>query len=443
MTGCANRFSLGRRRLLVGSLAVGTSALAFPFVSRARAADAVKIGLLHPTSGFYANAGKLCRAGAGLAIADVNAAGGLAGLDGARVEAVNADVESVPESAVAPVGSLDDAGVLGIVGAYASGIALAASEEAGRRAIPFSVDVGVSDRLVRRELSNVFRLGPGYSQAALSLADRVHDLGEDGRRVMIVHVDAPYGRGVALRMSDIFEQVGISVEEVLPTSAGIDDFRAIVHRVEAIDPDVLVPAVYFEDYANLVRAVKGSAKAPRLIASLFGGAASSPVFVKENADIAEGIADSCHWYDPASPLQEARMRAAAALDLPYGHEFFMAYNATRFLIDAIDRAGVRNRAAVVEALAASTFADHGMPYGPTRFENGQNLGAAPAFTQVQASGIRLVAPKGFAEAELKLSALPPPPPPEGEPIAQGASDPAAGTASSEAVGQDQPATQAQ
>ena len=94
-------------------------------------------------------------------------------------------------------------------------------------------------------------------------------------------------------------------------------------------------------------------------------------------------------------------------------------------------------------LAASTFADHGMPYGPTRFENGQNLGAAPAFTQVQASGIRLVAPKGFAEAELKLSALPPPPPPEGEPIAQGASDPAAGTASSEAVGQDQPATQAQ
>ena len=117
MTGCANRFSLGRRRLLVGSLAVGTSALAFPFVSRARAADAVKIGLLHPTSGFYANAGKLCRAGAELAIADVNAAGGLAGLDGARVEAVNADVESVPESAVAPVGSLDDAGVLGIVGA--------------------------------------------------------------------------------------------------------------------------------------------------------------------------------------------------------------------------------------------------------------------------------------------------------------------------------------
>ena len=412
MKADTNRLIPTRRRVLTGAATlIGATALSSPFVLRARAADTVKIGLIHPTSGFYANAGKQCRAGAELAIADVNANGGLKGLDGAMVEAVTADVESVPESARAPVGSLDDAGVLGIVGAYASGIALVASEAAVERLIPFCVDVGVSDRIVRRGLTNVFRLGPGYTQASLALADKIVDLNDDGRRVMIVHVDAPYGRGVALRLGDVFDQVGIEVAELVPTAVGIEDFRAIVRRVEAVDPDVLVPAVFFEDYANLVRAVKGSTKAPRLIASLFGGAASSPLFLNEHADIAEGIADACHWYDPGSPQQAARIRAAKALDLPYGHEVFMAYNATRLLIDAIDKAGSRNREAVTAALAVSRFADHGMPYDATQFEEGQNLGAVPAITQVQKGEIRLVAPASFAEAELALTKTPPPPPP--------------------------------
>ncbi|MFN0263074.1 ABC transporter substrate-binding protein [Tepidamorphus sp. 3E244] len=430
-----NRHLLSRRTILAGASSLaGATALQAPFVSRARAADPVKIGLLHPTSGFYANAGKQCRAGAELAIADVNAAGGIASLDGALVEAVNADVESVPESAMEPVGDLDDAGVLGIVGAYASGLALAASEAAAERNLAFCVDVGVSDQLVRRGLSNVFRLGPGYTQASLSLADRIVDLGNEGKRVMIVHADAPYGRGVALRMKDVFEQVGIEVIEQVPTTVGIEDFRPIVRRIEAADPDVLVPAVFFEDYANLVRAVKGGKTAPRLIASLFGGAASSPVFLAENGDIAEGIADSCHWYDPGSPLQQKRIEAVRALDLPYGHEVFMAYNATRLLIDAIDNAGSHSREAVIAALSLSRFAEHGMPYGPTQFQDGQNMGAAPAFTQVQDGEIKLVGPKQFAEADLELQRPGDPPPPiaaDGEPVDGSPSD--TGAAAAEAA----------
>lgn len=412
MKSDANRTTANRRNLLKGAgLLAGAAVLQAPFVLRGRAAEPVRIGLLHPTSGFYANAGKQCRAGARMAIADVNAAGGLKGLDGAMVEAVDADVESVPESAMEPVGSLEEAGVLGIVGAYASGLALAASEAAAERRLAFCVDVGVSDQLVRRGLPNVFRLGPGYTQASLALADNISDLGDNGRRVAIVHVDAPYGRGVALRMKDVFEQVGIEVVDQVPTTVGIDDFRAIVSRVEAASPDVLVPAVFFEDYANLVRAVKGGRKAPRLIASLFGGAASSPVFLKENPDIAEGVADACHWYDPGSEAQKARIAAAAQKDVPYGHEVFMTYNATRLLIDAIDKAGSREREAVTAALALSTFAEHGMPYGPTRFEDGQNTGANPALTQVQEGEIRLAAPRSFAQTELVLASSAPPPPP--------------------------------
>ena len=47
----------------------------------------------------------------------------------------------------------------------------------------------------------------------------------------------------------------------------------------------------------------------------------------------------------------------------------------------------------------STFSDHFMPYGPTKFVNGQNEGAVPANTQVIGNDIKVVLPAKFAEAK--------------------------------------------
>ena len=40
---------------------------------------------------------------------------------------------------------------------------------------------------------------------------------------------------------------------------------------------------------------------------------------------------------------------------------------------AIERAKSSDRAAITNALETSTFSDHFLPYGPTRFVNGQNI----------------------------------------------------------------------
>jgi branched-chain amino acid transport system substrate-binding protein len=39
-----------------------------------------------------------------------------------------------------------------------------------------------------------------------------------------------------------------------------------------------------------------------------------------------------------------------------------------------------------------------MPYGETRFVNGQNQGAAPVNTQVQGDDIKVIFPDAFADA---------------------------------------------
>ena len=67
-----------RRRdfLATGAVALAVGVTGFPAILRAQAAS-VKIGLIHPVSGFIAFSGSQCRAGAEMAIADINAAGGI------------------------------------------------------------------------------------------------------------------------------------------------------------------------------------------------------------------------------------------------------------------------------------------------------------------------------------------------------------------------------
>jgi branched-chain amino acid transport system substrate-binding protein len=40
-----------------------------------------------------------------------------------------------------------------------------------------------------------------------------------------------------------------------------------------------------------------------------------------------------------------------------------------------------------------------MPYGPTKFVNGQNTGAQPLMTQVQKNDIKVIIPRDYREAE--------------------------------------------
>ena len=62
-------------------------------------------------------------------------------------------------------------------------------------------------------------------------------------------------------------------------------------------------------------------------------------------------------------------------------------------------AASRDRVKIIEAMAASTFADHIMPYGPTKFVDGQNMGAQAVNTQVQNGDIKVIFPNEFADAK--------------------------------------------
>ena len=390
------------RRQFIEHSTVAVSALAFPLIGGAQP-KTVKIGVLHPVTGALAYSGQQCREGALMAIEDINKSGGIKSLGGAPIEALLADAQSTPQAGAAEIEKLNEAGVSAVVGAFASAICLATTQAAAKYNLPHVVDVGVADQIVERGLKNTFRFGPGYKKCAEIAVANLHVLntaaGKPARSVMIIHEESLFGTGTANLLSRELPGYGYDVKEVIKHANPTRDFNNIVLRMKQINPDIVIPANYYNEYALLVRTMQQQKVTPKAIYSVLGGAASSYKFVKEFPDAANGIIDCNHWFNPKDKRSLELKKRVEAKGLFFSYELFMTYTSMRLLADAIDRAKSTDRAAIIDALSKSTFSDHIMPYGPTQFVNGQNMGAQPLMTQVVKGDIKVISPRDYREVE--------------------------------------------
>ena len=180
------------RRTFMGQSAAAASALAFPLVGGAQPKP-IKVGVLHPVTGALAYSGQQCRMGALMAIEDINKAGGIKSLGGAKIEAMLGDAQSSPQAGTAEIEKMNEAGVSAVVGAFASAICLATTQAAAKYNLPHVVDVGVADQIVERGLKNTFRFGPGYKKCAEVAVASLHALNTaaDGGVATLAETPAP------------------------------------------------------------------------------------------------------------------------------------------------------------------------------------------------------------------------------------------------------------
>jgi branched-chain amino acid transport system substrate-binding protein len=395
-----SRFSMSRRRFLT-STALGVATLSAPAVLRAQGAP-VKVGILQPVSGALSYSGQQGRLGARLAIEEINASG-IKALGGAKIEPLMGDAQSTPDGGNAEVEKMNAAGVAAIVGGYASSICLAASQTAARYDLPYVVDVGVTDAIVTRGLKNTFRFGPGFGVIAKTAIDNLIIMndaaGKPTKTVMIVHEDSAFGSGLAKLLNTQLPEKGFQVLETISHPTPTRDFNNVVTKIRAADPDLVIPADYYNEYVLLARTMQQQKVRPKGIYSILGGAASSYKFVKEFPEAAQYIMDCNHWFDPKNPKALALKKKVEDKGEFFTYEVYMNYSAVLLLADAIEKAGSADRAKIIAALEASNFAGHVMPYGPTKFVNGQNQGAAPVNTQVLGNDIQVIFPASFASAK--------------------------------------------
>ena len=135
--------------------------------------------------------------------------------------------------------------------------------------------------------------------------------------------------------------------ETIPHPTPTRDFNNVVLKIKAQNPDLVIPANYYNEYVLLARTMQQQRVRPKGIYSVLGGAASSYKFVKEFPEAAQYIMDCNHWFDPKNPKALALKKKVEDKGEFYTYEVYMNYSCVLLLADALERAASADRAKII------------------------------------------------------------------------------------------------
>lgn len=216
--------------------------------------EPLRFGGLLPATGALSYAYPPMIAGARLAVAEVNAAGGVFGVD---VEWVDGDSGTDPEVAratlAAHLAAEDDDQVHVIIGAAASGVtaAIMADAVAAKRILfsPSNTEATLSDA---DHDGYYFRTAPSDDLQGTALADII--LRDGVARVAIVARDDAYGRGLQANARDALLRFGVPAGDVRLLTYGVPEeeggpvpgLASLVEDIVAAAPDGVLVIGYSE-----------------------------------------------------------------------------------------------------------------------------------------------------------------------------------------------------
>src|SRR5438105_7024863 len=410
-------------RHILGLLCAASISVALAGVALAQD-KTVKIGAIYPLSGNAASAGVHGKAAIETAIEIINNAhpelgnlplaknAGLAGLGGAKVEAIFADNQGSP--AVGQNQALrliTEEKVVALNGAYQSGITLTTSAISEKYGIPFLNGESVAANLTERGFKWFFRVTPVASDFAKIYFEFLRDMKATGAKtdsVAMVHDNTEYGTSVASVITSVFKENGQNAPIDIAYAANATDVQSQVLQLKEKKPDVVIMITYTSDailFAKTMQAL--DYKPPMLLADDAGY--SDPSFIKAVGKLSQGAFNRSSWSvgPPGSPTaiiaELYKKKSGDEMDDTAGREmqgFFV-------LVDAIDRAGSTEPAKIQAALRATDLKPEQlmMGYKGVKFDDkGQNILASGVIIQLQ-DGENYVAvwPKAGAE---KPPALP-------------------------------------
>ncbi|MBZ4658388.1 MAG: Extracellular ligand-binding receptor [Desulfacinum sp.] len=372
----------------------------------------VKVGNIIPLSGPSASVGLQGKQAREMAVEEINAAGGIQSLGGAKLVMLYADSESKPEKGVAEAERLINTEKVHVLtGCWNSAVTYPVTAVAERYGIPFIVPVSVADKITEQGFKNVFRIAAKDSwwtrdQFAF-LKDLQEEFGTKVSKLAFVYENGDWGKGFAEQWKKLAAEQGYEVvlDEPYPSTA--TDLSPVVQKIRRARPDVLMLVSNAADailLTNTLAEYKVNLKA--VIAS--GGGHADPSFLKAAGENARYLFDIVEWEtDINKPgAQEANAKYKAKYGQNLTGEAVDAYLAMYVLADALERAGSLDPAKIREALAATNYrSGPGMivGYDAVEFdETGQNKHASLVMVQINDLGHGLeritVWPKGARRA---------------------------------------------
>jgi len=211
-----------------------------------------------------------------------------------------------------------------------------------------------------------------------------------------VHEAGEFGTGTAKLLQGKPPSIGIEVKELIPNENPTRNFDNIALRIRSLAPDIVMMSNYQNEYVLLARTLFQQKVNLAGMFSVLGGGFNYK-FAKEQPDVSQYMIDVNHWYNPKSEKALALKKRVEAAGKEFTFEVYLAYTVVDLLADSLEHAGSADKEKLTAALNASTFKAELMPYGPTKFVNGQNEGGRAGVMQAIKGDIKVIAPEQFAE----------------------------------------------
>src|ERR1700686_1900878 len=270
----------------------------------------VKIGAIFPLSGNAASTGVHTKAALEVAMDIINNAhpelgnfplaknAGLAGLGGAKVEAIFADNQGSPATGQnQALRLITEEKVVALTGAYQSGITLTASAIAEKYGIPFLNGESVAANLAERGFKWFFRTTPVASDFAKIYFDFLGDMKAAGAKtdtVAMVHDNTEYGTSVATVITNVFKADGQNAPIDIAYAPNATDVQAQVLQLKEKKPDVLIMITYTSDAILFAKTMQALDYKPPMIIGDDAGY-SDPSFIKSAGKLSQGLFNRSSW----------------------------------------------------------------------------------------------------------------------------------------------------
>lgn len=329
--------------------------------------EPIKIGGLAPLSGQLSIYGISTDNGVKLAVAEINANGGVLGR---QIDYIVYDEKGDATEAVNAYNKLvQNDGIIALIGDVTSTPTLAVAQKAVVDGIPMITATGTAADITLTG-SNIFRvcfIDPYQGEVMASYA---YNKLSAKKAAILYDTTDDYSVGLTASFEETAEDLGLTIvdKEGYNGAGGDVDFNTQLTKIAALNPDVLFIPVYYEDAALI--AVQ--AKAAGIDAVLLGADGWDGIIDKISDASAISNAYFCCGYSAENSdpkLQAFITKYTDTYDeAPKGFSA-QGYDAVYLLAQAIEEAGTTDSQAVVSALTNIDF--NGIT-GEIKFDENRN-----------------------------------------------------------------------
>ena len=327
------------------------------------AAETVKVGVLLPLTGSQAKFGEIEKRSYEMAAEEINAKGGVRGM---KIELRFEDDTGKPDvgrSGVEKLISREKVPV--ITGGYSSQVTAAVTPVAQQFKVPFVISTGSADDITEKGYDYIFRVNPPASEYPNAVKSFLQGVAKDVKTVALLYENSAFGQSSSKSFEKDCADLGLKIVVKEGYQAGAIDFKPVLTKVKAANPDMIYMVSYVMDASLLMRQSKELRINPKLF--IGGGAGFTlPEFAKSAGAAAEGVYSATLWLEtlpfPGAKEYFDKFRKKYGTETEYhGAE---AYAAMQVVADALKRAKSLTPKDVRDALAATNMKT---VFGPVKF----------------------------------------------------------------------------